>query len=106
MNKYKAVRTLVDGVLFDSKKEAAHYQNLRAMERCGVISGLECHKRYTLEVKGTKICDFEPDFVFMYAGGEKSAHDVKGLRKGSAYQLFRIKARLFEALYGVRVIEV
>jgi hypothetical protein len=39
MNKYKAVKTTVYGIEFDSKKEAKRYQQLKLMEKAGLI----CH---------------------------------------------------------------
>jgi len=40
-SKYKAVRTAVDGLIFDSKHEAECYMQFRALERSGAIVKLE-----------------------------------------------------------------
>lgn len=39
-NKYGAKRTEVDGINFDSKKEGARWEELRLMERAGLICDL------------------------------------------------------------------
>src|SRR3954466_12209619 len=48
-SKYGAIRTEVDGIVFDSKREAARYQELKALERAGEISGLCLQPSYCLE---------------------------------------------------------
>jgi hypothetical protein len=40
-NKYNAKRTTVDGITFDSKREAARWQELRLLERAGEIRDLK-----------------------------------------------------------------
>lgn len=44
-NKYKAQPVTVDGIRFDSKKEARRYGQLKLMQQAGEISDLEVHKR-------------------------------------------------------------
>lgn len=39
-SKYHAEKVTVDGIRFDSKKEANRYRQLRIMERAGTIIGL------------------------------------------------------------------
>ena len=41
----------------------------------------------------------------IYANGTKKIIDVKGLKKGSAYQLFKLKKKIVEALYNIEIIE-
>ena len=48
MNKYNAQRVKVDGITFDSKKEAKRYSELKLLERCGAISDLELQVEYKL----------------------------------------------------------
>ena len=40
-SKYRAVKTEVDGITFDSKREAARYMELMLMQRAGEIKRLE-----------------------------------------------------------------
>lgn len=39
-SKYGAVKTEVDGIKFDSKREASRYQELRLLEQAGEITNL------------------------------------------------------------------
>lgn len=41
MQKYKAKKTEYDGIMFDSKKEAQRYAELKILERAGVIKNLQ-----------------------------------------------------------------
>lgn len=49
MNKYRAQKTTVDGITFDSKREAKRYSELKLLERLGQISNLELQVVYPLE---------------------------------------------------------
>lgn len=50
-NKYHAQKTEVNGITFDSKKEAKVWEKLQEMARIGVITGLERQKRFELVPK-------------------------------------------------------
>ena len=47
-SKYGSRKTIVDGIAFDSAKEAKRYIVLRSLERIGEIEGLELQPRFTL----------------------------------------------------------
>ena len=47
-NKFRAQKTVVDGITFDSKREAKRYGELRLLERAGDICDLELQPRYWL----------------------------------------------------------
>ena len=101
-NKYKAVKTEVDGIVFDSKREAARYMELVLMERMGEISHLELQPKYDCIVNGRKICTYKADF--RYFDKESSVvEDVKGMKTA----VYRLKKKLVEALYpGVTIQEI
>ena len=44
--KYRSKRTVVDGITFDSKKEANRYCELKLLEKSGEIKNLELQKKY------------------------------------------------------------
>ena len=48
MNKYHAVKTQVDGIIFDSMKEAVRWQELKLLEKAGKIANLERQVPYEL----------------------------------------------------------
>lgn len=62
--KYRNKPTIVDGIRFDSKKEAGRYQELKLLEKSGRIRGLTYHRAWVLEVKGQKVCEYESDFDY------------------------------------------
>ena len=46
--KYNNKKIIVDGNVFDSKKEAKRYQELKTLERAGIISNLQRQVKYVL----------------------------------------------------------
>lgn len=102
MTKYRAVKTEVDGIIFDSKKEAARYKELILLEKSGVISHLELQPRYDCVVNGKKICSYRADFRY-FNDQNSVVEDVKGFKT----PVYRLKKKLVEALYpGIRILEI
>ena len=106
MSKYSAVRTEIDGYIFDSKREAARYQDLKLLERVGYLTHLELQPKYVVEINGKKVCTVIPDFRYLTKDGKLVVEDAKGMRSGAAYQMFRLKAKLVEALFDIRIEEI
>jgi len=101
-NKYRAVKTEVDGIVFDSKREAARYMELMLLQRAGEISHLELQPVYECVVNGKKICTYRADFRYFTKLGN-IVEDVKGVKT----PIYRLKKKLVEALYaGVTILEV
>lgn len=100
-HKYNAKRTLRDGVLFDSKREAERYGELKLLARAGVIRNLKLQPEYVLQDGFTdamgqrhrKIA-YRADFSYEEKG-RIIAEDVKGVRT----QVFSLKRKLFLAKY-------
>ena len=63
-SKYHNRKTLVDGIQFDSQKEANRYQELILMERAGLIRSIELQPRYDLVVNEHKIGFYRGDFRY------------------------------------------
>lgn len=84
-SKYKAKKTTVDGIRFDSQKEAARYCELKRLEQIGEIERLELQPKFELlppfVYDGVKIRGivYRADFSY-YRGGVKCIEDVKGFR--------------------------
>jgi len=97
-SKYRAVKTIIDGVTFDSKKEAARYSELRLCEKYGQISNLELQPKYVLVSKfttrsGEKIRELSYVADFRYIdelSGEYVVEDVKGMKT----DVYKIKKKL------------
>ena len=103
MSKYHAIKTEVDGFIFDSKAEARRYKELRLLEKNGDIADLELQPKFLVEVKGKKICTYLADFqYFDRAKGAHVVEDVKGVKT----PVYRLKKKLVEAIYGIEIIEV
>lgn len=106
MSKYHAKKTTVDGITFDSRKEADRYLTLKAMEEDGLIENLRRQVRYELvpafDVDGRhyRPVSYTADFVYV-AGGKTVVEDVKGM-KTDVYQL---KSKLFARRYGLSIRE-
>lgn len=97
------IRTVLDGITFDSKREAGRYQALKLMEQHGAVRELRVHPVYPLVVNGEHICDYEADFSYRNTAGVLVVEDVKGRKSGGPFDLFKLKAKLMKALYGIEV---
>lgn len=102
MNKYKAIRTTVDGITFDSKGEARRYQELLLLQRAKVISGLERQKAYLLEINGVKLGKYIADFCYR-EGPKAVVEDFKS--PASMTPVYRLKKKLMKALHGIEIFE-
>lgn len=119
MGKPKATKQTVNGIQFDSKKEAKRYVELLEMQNNGEIHGLERQVPFTVipaqyaNVDGKRRCVERPciyvsDFCYITQDGRKVVEDVKGWRntKGGAYAKFVIKRKLMLKVFGIKVQEV
>lgn len=103
-NKFNAVATVIDGVRFDSKKEAGRYVDLKLLQRAGKISGLTVDKkllRYPFVVNGIKVCTYVADFRYVENGVEV-IEDVKG-NATAGLSMFKAKKALMKACYNIDV---
>lgn len=94
-SKYGATPTSVDGIRFDSKREAAYYQKLKARVAAGEVQYFLRQTPLHLP-GGTKLV---VDFVEFLADGRVRYVDVKGHET----QTFRVKKREVEHHYPVRI---
>ena len=103
--KYRNKKTEVDGVIYDSAKEAARYQELRLMERAGHIKDLRRQARYELQEgfigisgKWVRPIYYVADADY-WEGGRHIVEDTKSpaTRKIKSYQ---IKRKMFEKRYS------
>lgn len=100
MTKYHAIKTVVDGITFASKVEAARYQELKLLERTGAIANLTMQPVFHLVVNGHKIGKYIADFQY-YENGKIITEDVKGVKT----PVYNLKKKLVRALYGVEILE-
>ena len=102
--KYGNTKVNVDGMPFDSKREAARWRELRLLERAGEISDLRRQVRYELVPKlpGERPVDYIADFVYRDKNGNEVVEDVKGVRT----PVYVIKRKLMLWRHGIRIREV
>lgn len=89
-NKYNAVKTKIDGIVFDSKKEALRYRQLSLLQTAEKISELKLQVTFKFAC-GAK---YRADFTYV-ENGKKIAEDVKGYRT----DVYRLKAKMFKHEY-------
>lgn len=105
-SKYRARKTTVDGITFDSRKEADRYLVLKGMEEDGSIKDLRRQVRYELvpafDVDGRhyRAVYYVADFVYV-EDGKEVVEDVKGMRT----DVYRLKSKLFARRYGMSIKE-
>jgi hypothetical protein len=92
-NKFGAVKTVIDGFIFDSKKEAQHYLVLKArLSRCEIFD-LQRQVVYELKgINGTIVCRLIPDFQYK-ENGRLVIDEVKS--KVTITPIYRLKKKLF-----------
>ncbi len=102
--KYKNVKTFVDGISFDSRKESARYADLKLMQKAGEISDLTLQPKFDIVINGVKVCSYVADFSYV-ENGVKIVEDVKSevTRKLPTY---RLKKKLMKAVHSIEVREI
>ncbi len=105
-SKYNARKTTVDGIKFDSKKEASRYKVLKLQEKAGEISHLQLQPKFRLldgfKHRGETIrpINYFADFSYIDTEGNEVVEDVKS--KATKTPVYSIKKKLFLNKYGER----
>ena len=106
-SKYKNKKTVVDGITFDSKKEARRYIQLKKMSEAGEISDLQLQVKFDL-LPTMKICGktqrkvgYIADFTYL-KDGQLVVEDTKGMRT----DVYKLKRRLMKFIHDIEVIEI
>jgi hypothetical protein len=121
-NKYYNKKCTVNGIVFDSRKEARRYQELLLLQRAGVIKSLQRQVKYVLIpaqyesferygkngqelTPGKKLiereCAYVADFVYV-EDGKTVIEDTKGMKTKD----YIIKRKLMLHIHGIRIREV
>ncbi len=121
-SKYGNKGTIVDDILFSSKKEALRYQELKRLKQAGIVKEFEMQTPYVLQETFWKCCgaislnpkgkhkcpvcgkkmpvfksmQYVADFRVTYADGHVEIEDVKGR---FMTDVFKMKWKLFEMKY-------
>ena len=106
--KYRNERVQVDGIMFDSKAEAAHYGRLKLARDAGHLE-FERQVPFHFEVEYSangrtqkKKMRYVADFVVTWKGGKVEVQDVKGVQTRE----YKLKKKLMSALYGIEIREI
>ena len=106
-NKYLNKKTVVDGITFDSKKEAEYYSTLKLLKRKGKIKDFKCQLRIPLEVNGSLVCKIVLDFQVWYDDGRVEYIDIKAFNEKTGKYIstskWKVQKKLFEAIYGFKI---
>lgn len=118
-SKYHSRKTTVDGIEFDSKKEANRYRELVLLERAGLIQNLQRQVKFVLipaqyepdtigkrggVKRGKQIereCCYVADFSYT-DNGKQVVEDTKGFKTKD----YIIKRKLMLWVHGIRIKEV
>jgi len=96
--KYRSQCVLIDGIRFDSKREANYYSQLKLAESSGEL--LYFLRQVPIDLSaGVK---YRVDFLEFWRDGTVRYVDVKGFRTKE----YLIKKKLIEANYPIKIIEV
>ena len=118
MNKYRNKKVTVNGITYDSKKEAQRHAILKMMERAGRIRELRRQVKYVLipaqyepdeisargRTKRGKLiereCSYVADFVYE-ENGKTVVEDTKGFRTAD----YKLKRKMMLYFHGIRIKE-
>ena len=108
-NKYHNKKIIIDGHKFDSKKEANYYNQLKLLQRAGLIRDLELQKTFILQPsfklnnKTRRNITYKADFTY-FSNEDDKIHviDVKGFKT----DVYNIKKKMFEYKYGIEIEEI
>ena len=123
-NKYGSKKIIVDGITFDSKKEARRFQELKLLEKAGEIKHLQRQVKYILipaqreftnEIytkgrnkgcfKKGKLLEREVAYIADFDYWENGKHIVEDT-KGFKTKDYILKRKLMLFIHGIKIREV
>lgn len=105
-SKYNNNKKEVDGIVFDSEREAARYGVLKLRRKAGEIGLLQLQVPYELNAGGTHSMKYVADFVYIETKtGKTIVEDVKS-EFTATLPLFKKKKKLMKKLFKIEVIEI
>ena len=106
-NKYRNQKVEVDGITFHSRKEANFYSDLLIKKNAKLITDFERQVQYDIRVNDIHIAKYFLDFEVINLDGSINYYDVKGKDKVSGKwittDVFALKKKLVEAIYGIKI---
>lgn len=97
-SKFKAIKCEIDGIKFDSKKEADFYSELKLRLAAKEIKGF-CRQAEFVLANNTR---YKADFVVFNNDGTAEIVDVKGFKT----DVYKLKKKLFEDKFNLKIKEI
>lgn len=97
-HKFAAKKTIVDGIVFPSKKEARRYGELKLLERAGKIKDIKRQVPFKIVITTRYVADFV--YVDCFDGAE-IVEDVKGYKTREYLR----KKKLMAEQHGITIRE-
>jgi hypothetical protein len=100
-SKYKAKKTTVDGIEFDSKDEALYFLYLKQQVQAKLIADFSLQPVYILQPKFEKLgkkyqaITYTPDFLVYHLDGTVEAIDLKGF----STQQGNMRRKMFDSVH-------
>lgn len=101
-NKYNARKVEVDGFVFDSKLESERYIQLKLLADNGLIRDLVLQPKLPCFVGGKLFTTYTADFSYFDNRDLYVVEDTKGMKT----EAYKLRKKLAEALYNIKIIEV
>jgi len=110
INKYHAQKTLYNGRIYDSQKEADFSKRLDSLKHAhntaDRVARIEYQVPYDIYIKTKHVFTYFADFRVTYHDLKQTVFDVKGTKSGAAYAMFTLKKKCVEAYYKIKVTEI
>lgn len=107
-HKYNAKKTEVDGIAFDSKREATRYMELKLFEKAGEISDLKLQPKFVLQESFVdnaghhfRAITYKADFQYK-EGSSTVVEEVKGFET----ETWKLKKKMFLYRYPAMILRV
>lgn len=97
-HKYNAKMVVIDGIKFKSQKEADRYNFLKFAKLSGELINFYREVPFRLPGKTT----YWLDFLEVWKGGIINHVDTKGIQT----QMFKLKKRQVEEIYGIEILVI
>lgn len=102
--KYRNRPTVVDGIRFDSKKEANRWKQLCLLEANREVRNIRRQVAYPIRVDGKLICRYRADFVYEELRDGQWLEVVEDT-KGVPTPVYSLKKKLMAACLGIKIRE-
>jgi len=106
-SKYRNIKVQDEERKFDSKKELAYAKELDLLVASGEVEWYERQLPFPIKINEQKITTYILDFQVAYANGTMEYVDVKGFDKRKqkfiTTPVFKLKKKLVEAVYGIKL---